>query len=907
MSELVTDHRTPRWVFVVIAFGLTVFGIYSASHMVAAGDTWVALACGRHFADHGVDTVEPFSFNSHHAGPTEEDIARWPGWARTLAKPFPLSFIQKIHPTGWINQNWLTHVIFYDLVKTDQPGQYRYNMLVYWKYALYVLTTFIIYLTGRVIGVSRLLALAAAGFGMIIGRSFFDIRPAAWSNMLVPALILLLALTAYRNIKYVWLLVPLVVFWANVHGGYLYAFIMLVPFIGLHILTHLPKKWTFAICSVGLWTLLYLVTYQLMNHEYVVTLRSQVFHEAYTGLSLLHDKVFYLLLALIAGSLAFAGFGRKNAAAFYCYHAVVTVGVFLGLLMRLFIRIPGNLAQPYHDIVTYQVNSTQLKYFLVLLLAGVFTFLLTWRKERLAKLSVPGIKHTLLASAAAFVAMIIFNPFHLTNLTHTFEISVSEHAESWRKVNEWRPAFDFMDPTRSEPNPVGSENWFGVFCILSAVLLTAWIVLRFKKPRPVASGRRNAVPLESAVPWPKIDLALLTVALLTIYMAIESRRFIAIAGPAAAPFAALLLQQIIAMALVVFRKKETPFELSPRQVKGLWAAAAGILLLLTGLWSVKYWQIYVAPWPLDAYRNSLFMRMTASNVKPFEVCDFMNLNGLSGRMFNYWTEGGAVAFGQNPDPETGRIPLQLFMDGRAQAAYNHDKYELWQTIYSGGLHGREIQDKINNRENPTTEDYTRAGRWIDEQLDSYNVWIISMPNSQGDSIFLRSMLINRDWQTVFYDDNQRLLVDTQSERGRQLADAVLAGAAEYPDEFSRRLSTATLILESRSAAHLAQLKEHALAAFEIRPNSAAMLVLRNASTWAPIREEINRRIQEYLETFIGQKETLDDQAGYVEQLMVAVLAADHLASAEPSRRSEYLALSKQLLEESREVNRQATW
>jgi hypothetical protein len=76
--------------------------------------------------------------------------------------------------------------------------------------------------------------------------------------------------------------------------------------------------------------------------------------------------------------------------------------------------------------------------------------------------------------------------------------------------------------------------------------------------------------------------------------------------------------------------------------------------------------------------------MTASNVKPMDISKFINDNRTAGRMFNYWTEGGALAFGQKPDPVTGDIPLKLFMDGRAQAAYNHDTFLLWQTIYYGG-------------------------------------------------------------------------------------------------------------------------------------------------------------------------------------------------------------------------------
>jgi hypothetical protein len=44
--------------------------------------------------------------------------------------------------------------------------------------------------------------------------------------------------------------------------------------------------------------------------------------------------------------------------------------------------------------------------------------------------------------------------------------------------------------------------------------------------------------------WPKIDLPMLAVALFTTYMAVQSRRFIAIAGPAACPVIFLLIQQI---------------------------------------------------------------------------------------------------------------------------------------------------------------------------------------------------------------------------------------------------------------------------------------------------------------------------------------------------------------------------
>ncbi|MHC4784317.1 MAG: hypothetical protein ACYTE0_14935 [Planctomycetota bacterium] len=77
--------------------------------------------------------------------------------------------------------------------------------------------------------------------------------------------------------------------------------------------------------------------------------------------------------------------------------------------------------------------------FLFVSVIGVLLLLaMALKKERFIALPAKGIYHAIAASIVSFIAMIVFNPFHLTNLTHTFEISVSKHAESWRQVNEWK-------------------------------------------------------------------------------------------------------------------------------------------------------------------------------------------------------------------------------------------------------------------------------------------------------------------------------------------------------------------------------------------------------------------------------------------------------------------------------------
>jgi len=233
------------WPMIIGWLAMLIFTIHACTHMVAAGDTWVAMACGRHFVNHGVDTVEPFSANSHRSGPTEAEVRTWPGWAQWITDKVGIETVKRWHPTGWINQNWLTHVIFYSLVPkssyADGAG-FSSNALVYWKFAIYIVTVVCVYYTGRLLGANPALCAAFSCFAMFTGRSFLDVRPAGFSNMLVAVFLLILVLATYRNKLLIWLVVPVTVFWCNVHGGYIYVFIMLAAFIGLNLPTGIGKK-----------------------------------------------------------------------------------------------------------------------------------------------------------------------------------------------------------------------------------------------------------------------------------------------------------------------------------------------------------------------------------------------------------------------------------------------------------------------------------------------------------------------------------------------------------------------------------------------------------------------------------------------------------------------------------------
>ncbi|HSV26857.1 MAG TPA: hypothetical protein VLH60_03095, partial [Sedimentisphaerales bacterium] len=249
---------------------ILIFAGHASTRMVAAGDTWVALACGRHFYNHGVDTIEPFSANSHPAGPTNETMAAYAAelrrsidqltragrdrsiragilrWSARQVESFPewpqwkRDWLAKWHPTGWINQNWLTHLFFHWLCYKSPiaDGEERvFNALVYWKFALYILAAFLIYYAARILKSDIAIGAVFTCFALFVGRSFLDIRPAGFSNMLTAAFMVILLLATYRHILWIWMIVPLAVLWCNLHGGYIYLFFMMAPFIVLNLVT----------------------------------------------------------------------------------------------------------------------------------------------------------------------------------------------------------------------------------------------------------------------------------------------------------------------------------------------------------------------------------------------------------------------------------------------------------------------------------------------------------------------------------------------------------------------------------------------------------------------------------------------------------------------------------------------
>jgi len=778
-------HRAfSGWPMIIGWLAMMIFAFHACTHMVAAGDTWVAMACGRHFLNHGVDTIEPFSANSHKAGPTPEEVKTWPKWAQWITDKVGIETVRYWHPTGWVNQNWLTHVIFYWLT-TKSPfadaETFSFNTLVYWKFAIYIITVICVYYIARILGVNPALSVVFACFAMFIGRSFLDVRPAGFSNMLVAVFLLVLVLAVYRNILYIWLIVPVTVFWCNVHGGYIYVFIMLVPFVALNILTIASKK-------------------------------------------------------------------------------------------------------------------------------------------RFTSIGLKGIYHTIAAGLVAFVATVLFNPFHLTNLTHTFIISFSKHAERWRDVHEWHPAFDWT-------NPVGTAVPFLVMYIMALLLLLLWAVVLISSSRSIKKSSQRKIKPPDEYDSPKIDLPLMAIAALTIYMAIRSRRFIPIAAIAACPILAMFIDQMIravSAARNLRKNNRLAVPQMPDNLQWFLILAGAVTVSYFGTWwGLKFKRVYLDPWPTNNRLNSVFMRMTASDAKPFYAGQFIKDNKLKGKMFNYWTEGGFIAWAQEPDPNTGKTPLQLFMDGRAQAAYDRRTFDLWTYIMSAGptIQQAQVRAKATRRRLEdilTVDDYKEIGQWVNQQMKKYDVWVVLMPaavyseRNKSGYHFVRALEYSPDWRLIFLNNGQKLFVDGTTPQALQLYQGIWDGKTVYPNDFSKYLILAHIMLAHTEIETKQKGLDYAIKAFRINPSQVPMQKILYASRFPELRKQVDEFCKEYFDDFEKNKNVYVRQHGYHNRIAAALNAISYLrAEAQRQKNTElvqsYSAKLKEYVNERVQLLKTKRW
>ncbi|MHC4456054.1 MAG: hypothetical protein ACYS0I_03010 [Planctomycetota bacterium] len=974
MAELIETKKRNVLSCSLVIFGwlaMLIFAFHASTRMVGAGDTWVAMACGRHFLDQGVDTVEPFSANSHKAGPTEKEIKRWPNWAQWITDKVGLETVKYWHPTGWVNQNWLTHVIFYWLTHKSpfaDAQTFSFNTLVYWKFALYILTVICVYYTARLLGAHPALCAAFSCFAMFVGRSFFDIRPAGFSNLLVAVFLLILVLATYRNILYIWLIVPVAVFWCNAHGGYVYLFIMLVPFVALNFLTCISKKWFVSIGLKGIYhtigagaaafiAVIIFNPFHLTNltHTFIISVSKHAemwrtvneWHPAFSwtnpvgsgfpflvllilniGLLLLWlasrllkprllkaprneleaQKKFFDLFSWIFGYAAAVlicwatfisfSFTKADPASFFICALLVGIlflsiyksvhFIYLALLLILF-TLWATDAKGYAGRYIYPFVLIP-SYVTLYIFASLFSKNIKFKLRNIIIVSATSV-------AALLLMIVIFNPFKFEPL-----LNVKQFLQLKRI---WRPPYE-------RNLPITYRHLFSSLYITNIISVIIWLAFPYLKDLfKQLPGKTGQEQQAFSFQLPKIDLALLAIAALTVYMAIRSRRFIPIAAIASCPVIAMFTDHItrtISASRNFYRQNRLTVPPLPSSLQWFFTLAAAVAVLAFGVWwTLKFKYVYLDFWPADPKLNSVFMRMTASDVKPFYACNFIKENKLKGKMFNYWTEGGFIAWGQEPDPNTGKTPLQLFMDGRAQAAYEPRGYQVWADIMAGG---QKPQIAKMRKQKLTTSDYIEIGQWIDKKLKGSKVWVVLMPRVQFDKDFVKGLEYNPNWPLVYLDNEQKLFVDVTTPQGKELITGIFNGKTLYPDEFSKNLILAHhmfLIANNKNAPNKQRLDsatkglDFAIKAFELDPSQKPMEKIIFASRFQGLKPRVDEFCNNYMADFTKNKSQYSKQSGYHTRAVAAALAMNYLQRiAEKEKNTELIQSYKTAKEEYNE-------
>ena len=947
---------------------MLIFACHACTRMVGAGDTWVAMACGRHFLNHGVDTVEPFSANSHKAGPTEREIRSWPKSARWIAERVGLRVVKYWHPTGWVNQNWLTHVIFYWLTHKSPFADAEtrsFNTLVWWKFTVYILIAVCVYCIGRLLGVNAALSAAFTCFALFIGRTFFDIRPAGFSNLMVAVFFLILVLTTYRNILYIWLIVPLSVLWCNLHGGYIYLFIMLAAFTVLNFLTSISKK---RFVSIGLKGVKHTVAagfvaflavvifnpFHLTNltHTFVISVSEHArmwrtvneWHPAFEWSNPVGTGFPFLVLFILSiGSTLFWLFSHfllprqleapKNelqsqkrlfvilskifgcaAAVFVCWVTFISFSfvyadaasflicaVFVGILL---LAIYKSVHFIYLEVILTLVvlwladaksgyNGRYIFAF-CLLPAYVILHIFVSLFSKTVKVKLKNIIFAALTAVLALLLMaVIINPFK-------FELPSWKEAALARIGQAFEPFLHIQriwHPVYENNLTLTYRHLFGILYIINIASVIVWLMLPYLRRvfRQLSADEIGQQEPAGSYQLPKIDLALMVIAALTIYMAIKSRRFIPVAAIAACPIIAMFIDQM-AQAISAARnfhnagrkRNSLTVPAMPYGLRLFFTLVAVVIVLPLGTgWYIKFKRVYLDPWPTDAKLSSVFMRMTASDAKPFYAGEFIKINKLKGKMFNYWTEGGFIAWSQQPDSDTGRTPLQLFIDGRAQAAYEPAAYELWSNIMSGGP---DVQGARIRRQALTTEHYIKIGQWINKRLKGEQAWLVLMPAGQFNTPFVKGLEHNSDWQLVFLNDKQKMFVDITTPQGKELYEGMFNGKTLYPDDFSRSVVIAhNMILFGRGIDEKKRGLELAIRAFSLTPSQEPMKKIIFAARFSELRALVNDFCKKYFDAFLENKDIWIKQDGYFHRIAAAMNAGIHLQAIARNRKNTELA------------------
>ncbi len=725
-------------------------GLHSADKSIGGGDTWVAMACGRYtlgswakdqpnrtwqmklldlFGIHCTQQ-DPFGAETRAYKPESRKLGAL--IERVTASVTGKELDTTLEDVGWINQNWLTHVLFYKM-KTG----FGENSIVIYKFIQAILTALFAYWAARALGVHPSLAAATAVFGILLSRSFVDLRPNVSTILFAAIMIMILARWRNGHVKSLLWFMPVMIIWSNIHGGFIYAILIFtIAIVGYAIQCFLPRM-----------------------------------------------TIFFLMAGFFGGAMLILNGLRHAGEAItdlWKTWAIVTSLLSLIILVMLIVRLNAVRDESYYHI--------------------------------------PRLNIIWLAGGLVGVALIpaIFSPFGMENLIHPMVIAVGEEGRIWRNVIEWKPMWDKAG--------FGNITPYICFLIVLEIVFAAWWILWCLKPVPKfnTNRKKGQEQPDDMVSWPRADITIIVIMILTVIMSLKSRRFVFLAGVVLCPYLARMIQDVLIMlqSRISFMKN-CPITgcVTDRKcniLTGSTALAAFMVLIVFGL-SMK--NIYFSP-PIDGIERTVFRRMVGINDQPVRAMQFVDANRLQGVMFNEWTNGGYVAFGQEPLEETGEPRCKVYMDGRAQAAYRVSHFARWQALNPALSYDKAkehyknyetyvrqkgfspddpaIFDALLKLQNSQSEQARQAQQmlWIGlTRPELYNnifkregITVALLTLKRASSVYImENLLRSRNWTIVFMDDKELVLLRNDAPENEPLLKNGLE-KMNYPDEFTRKYS-----------------------------------------------------------------------------------------------------------------------
>jgi len=226
------------------------------------------------------------------------------------------------------------------------------------------------------------------------------------------------------------------------------------------------------------------------------------------------------------------------------------------------------------------------------------------------------------------------------------------------------------------------------------------------------------------------------------------------------------------------------------------------------------------------------------------------------------------------------------MDGRAQAAYDRQAYELWSTIISGGPIVRNAKIMRGTLTPLTAAEYTKIGQWVDKQLRGQKVWVVLMPSAaytepkKTSYHFVKGLEHNPYWLLVFFNNKQKLFVDVRTPQGKKLFEGILNETTLYPDDFSKNLTFAhNLFLFSGSdKTKSKQALDLAIKAFELNPSQTPMqeIIYVGSRRFPELRPRIDEFCKNYFDDFTENKDSYVKEDGYFHRIVAALNAGSYL-------------------------------